>query len=375
MYQGKLNKARRGELVVRTPAGYVKSPTGEVALDPDEQARDVIRLDLRPVRPAGDGARRAAVLDRRRDPVAGATAVRGRPGAVGLAAPVPGDGPPHPPPPDLRGGLPLRIPADRPASADARAPAERPGQRAGGRGLPGLPEGPTSRRTSPGSGSSRTRRGWRPTGRGRSRPARSATGRPCWPGWCGAGGAGSGCTCGTGGPAGGRRTCAAPCGPTTACRCASRPRRPRSRPGWPSRSWRRCSRRSWRRASARRPRSRSGGGEWLRHWEQRLERARYEADRAARQYHACEPENRLVARTLERRWDEALRAVQQLEAEFERFTRTQPRLLGEAERERDPPAGRGSADAVAGPDDDAGGPAAGRPAAGGPGGAGRRPGG
>ena len=45
----------------------------------------------------------------------------------------------------------------------------------------------------------------------------------------------------------------------------------------------------------------------LRHWEQRLERARYEADRAARQYQACEPENRLVARTLERRWEEALR--------------------------------------------------------------------
>ena len=72
----------------------------------------------------------------------------------------------------------------------------------------------------------------------------------------------------------------------------------------------------------------------IRHWEQRLERARYEADRAARQYQACEPENRLVARTLERRWEEALQAVQQLEAEFDRFARTQPRLLGEAERER-----------------------------------------
>ena len=44
MYQGKLNKARRGELVVRVPIGYVKSPAGEVAFDPDEQARDVVRL-------------------------------------------------------------------------------------------------------------------------------------------------------------------------------------------------------------------------------------------------------------------------------------------------------------------------------------------
>jgi hypothetical protein len=72
----------------------------------------------------------------------------------------------------------------------------------------------------------------------------------------------------------------------------------------------------------------------LRHWEQRLERARYEADRAARQYQACEPENRLVARTLERRWEEALQAVQRLEADFDRFVRSQPRLLGAAERER-----------------------------------------
>jgi DNA invertase Pin-like site-specific DNA recombinase len=68
------------------------------------------------------------------------------------------------------------------------------------------------------------------------------------------------------------------------------------------------------------------------HWQQRLERARYEADRAARQYHACEPENRLVARTLERHWDEALQEVQRLGADYDRFTRSQPRLLDDADR-------------------------------------------
>ena len=36
------------------------------------------------------------------------------------------------------------------------------------------------------------------------------------------------------------------------------------------------------------------------HWRERLERARIEAERAARQYHAVEPENRLVGRELER---------------------------------------------------------------------------
>ena len=43
-----------------------------------------------------------------------------------------------------------------------------------------------------------------------------------------------------------------------------------------------------------------------RHWCLRLQRARQEADRAARQYHAVEPENRLVARTLEGQCEEAL---------------------------------------------------------------------
>jgi DNA invertase Pin-like site-specific DNA recombinase len=45
-----------------------------------------------------------------------------------------------------------------------------------------------------------------------------------------------------------------------------------------------------------------------------LERARYEADRCARQYHTVEPENRLVARTLETRWNDELERVRTLEA-------------------------------------------------------------
>src|SRR5262249_46742328 len=69
-------------------------------------------------------------------------------------------------------------------------------------------------------------------------------------------------------------------------------------------------------------------------WERRVERARYEADRAGRQYHACEPENRLVGRTLERRWDEALQAVRKVEEDSDRFLRSQPRPLGDADRER-----------------------------------------
>ena len=69
-------------------------------------------------------------------------------------------------------------------------------------------------------------------------------------------------------------------------------------------------------------------------WHQRIERAKYAAERAARQCQACEPENRLAARTLEQRWDESLREGTRLEAEFDRFPRTQPRPLGEADRDR-----------------------------------------
>ena len=68
-------------------------------------------------------------------------------------------------------------------------------------------------------------------------------------------------------------------------------------------------------------------------WQHRRERAVYEAERAARQYHAVEPENRLVARTLERAWEEKLLAQQQLEEEYHRFVHQKPRLLSDAERE------------------------------------------
>ena len=45
------------------------------------------------------------------------------------------------------------------------------------------------------------------------------------------------------------------------------------------------------------------------HWQQRLERARDAVERAARQYAAVEPENRLVARELDKGWEKALRWV------------------------------------------------------------------
>src|SRR5262249_18101228 len=69
------------------------------------------------------------------------------------------------------------------------------------------------------------------------------------------------------------------------------------------------------------------------HWQQRLERAHYSAQRAARQYEAVEPENRLVARELERRWEEALGHEQHLQQEYARFRRERPLELTSREQE------------------------------------------
>jgi DNA invertase Pin-like site-specific DNA recombinase len=71
-----------------------------------------------------------------------------------------------------------------------------------------------------------------------------------------------------------------------------------------------------------------------RHWEQRLERASYEVQRAERQYQAVEPENRLVARSLEQQWEAALRAQRDLREEYDRFLNEQPSQLTEEERSR-----------------------------------------
>jgi len=67
-------------------------------------------------------------------------------------------------------------------------------------------------------------------------------------------------------------------------------------------------------------------------WRQRLERARYAAGRARRQYQLAEPENRLVARQLEAGWEAALAETARLEADYQRFTEEQPATLTAAER-------------------------------------------
>ena len=75
-------------------------------------------------------------------------------------------------------------------------------------------------------------------------------------------------------------------------------------------------------------------GEKQRQIELALEQARYEAARARRQYDAVDPDNRLVAGELERRWNAALAAVDELEKELEALVRQRPAVLGAEERQR-----------------------------------------
>jgi hypothetical protein len=72
----------------------------------------------------------------------------------------------------------------------------------------------------------------------------------------------------------------------------------------------------------------------LSQWRLEVERARYEADRAERQYQAVDPENRLVARGLEKAWETRLQNLTKAEAELLRREQQRPRTLTEEEHKR-----------------------------------------
>jgi DNA invertase Pin-like site-specific DNA recombinase len=71
----------------------------------------------------------------------------------------------------------------------------------------------------------------------------------------------------------------------------------------------------------------------LKQWQLQVERARYEAERAERQFKAVEPENRLVARGLETEWEKRLRDLASAEAELARREQQRPHTLTLEQRE------------------------------------------
>ena len=68
-------------------------------------------------------------------------------------------------------------------------------------------------------------------------------------------------------------------------------------------------------------------------WQTRLERAEFEAQRAARHYQLVEPENRLVARQLAHEWEEKLLTQKQLSEEYDRYVHQQTQSLTDSARQ------------------------------------------
>jgi len=62
--------------------------------------------------------------------------------------------------------------------------------------------------------------------------------------------------------------------------------------------------------------------------------ARYEAEKAARRYHQVEPENWLIARTLEGEWNERLAEIDELERRYAEARRKPPFELTTEQREK-----------------------------------------
>jgi DNA invertase Pin-like site-specific DNA recombinase len=325
MHQAKLNKARRGELFGRPPIGYVKLPSGEWAIDPDEEVQAAVRLifDQFDREPSLHGVLRYLVRH-------------------GLRMPVrPHCGP-------NRGQLEWRRPNRTTLLHLVRHPAY----------------------------AGAYRYGYRYTDPRRKQPGRPNSGRilrrpeeclvlirdrvPAYISWDRFQANQQRLAANRNGPAslGAPRNGAALLGGLLRCgRCGRRLRV--YYPGSDGKPWYACIRNA---ATYGEPTCQSAPGVVLdkfvagevlkavapaaleaslaavaevereraalvRQWQLRQERARYEAERAARQYQACEPENRLVARELERRWEEALKQQRQLEEEHERWQRSAPARL------------------------------------------------
>jgi DNA invertase Pin-like site-specific DNA recombinase/predicted DNA-binding transcriptional regulator AlpA len=71
----------------------------------------------------------------------------------------------------------------------------------------------------------------------------------------------------------------------------------------------------------------------LKQWQLDVERASYSASLAERRYRAVDPDNRLVARGLERAWEESLAALEAAKAELARRELERPRVLSQSERD------------------------------------------
>jgi DNA invertase Pin-like site-specific DNA recombinase len=332
MHQGKLNKARRGELFTCVPVGYVRSPDGGIALDPDEQVRSVvslvfakyaelgsltkthayfaandIQLGLRVYKGPGKGRlewrrpRRSALYEMLRHPIYAGVYVYGRSpfDPARRVAGKPKSGRWNAPPEEwvclLRDAVPAYISWEQ-FETNRRRLAEND-------------RGPGSKKST-----------------GRAPTLLNGIVR-----------------CGRCGRPMGARNARASANPRYACDWESREygglRCQSLVASYPDRLIESLVLKAVEPASLELSLRTAEGVEQDRerlhtHWKQRLERAEYEADRARRQYDAVDPENRLVARELERQWERKLAEQQRLVEDYARFQAERPRHLNASDRER-----------------------------------------
>jgi hypothetical protein len=70
-----------------------------------------------------------------------------------------------------------------------------------------------------------------------------------------------------------------------------------------------------------------------RQWQRRLEAAHYAARLAQSRYEQVDPQNRLVARTLEQQWEACLQEIDRLEIEFASFQKKKPLSISPEQRQ------------------------------------------
>ena len=72
----------------------------------------------------------------------------------------------------------------------------------------------------------------------------------------------------------------------------------------------------------------------MRQWHMRIERAGYEVALAERRYQECDPANRLVAGTLERRWNDAMLRLESIKTEADQFQHQKARVATPEQKAR-----------------------------------------
>ena len=71
-----------------------------------------------------------------------------------------------------------------------------------------------------------------------------------------------------------------------------------------------------------------------RQWEMRIEKSRYEAQLAERRYLEVDPSNRLVAATLERRWNDAIVQLEEIKQQYSQFQSKQLNATTKEQKEK-----------------------------------------